>query len=564
MRLPIGYSDFGAIVRGNMTFVDKTLFIKEIFDSTPQVSVIVRPRRFGKTLNLSMLQHFLAATVYGQPSKGLFDQLKIAALGETYMQYQGQFPVIYISFKDIKDLNFAAAYEALCLLMRTVFSEHYYLLSSSHLNAIDKDFCQTILEGHPSVAHFSQSLKILTKCLYEHHGKKPWLLIDEYDTPIQASYYHGYYDQMISLIRNLLGSALKDNGFLDRAVVTGIMRVSKESIFSGLNNVTVYSVWRAKFGEYFGFTEAEVKGLLAKSGIEHLSEKIRSWYNGYYMGNTTIYNPWSIINCIDNQGELKPYWVNTSDNGLIKLLLAKSSATMKTELESLVQNESITALIDENIVFGDLEKSSDSLWSFLVASGYLKIIHSEQKETLIQCELAIPNQEVLALYRRLIKDWLSASSGSEQYLLFLLSLTQGRIDEFAQYLQKYLLETLSYFDASGNEPEKFYHGFVLGLIVSLSETHEVQSNRESGYGRYDVILIPKDPEQLGIILEFKTVREAKTDLKQAACQTVQQINEQQYEAILTQKGIPHILKVGMAFHGKQVEVFATALPEMIV
>jgi len=562
MKLPIGYDNFAEIINSNLDFIDKSLFIKEVLDNHIKVSVITRPRRFGKTFNLSMLHHFLAWEIKGQSTRSLFNGLKITEL-EEYMQHQGQYPVVAITFKDIKNLDFETAYQKICDLIGDVYNEHNYLLSSPHLSTRDKTYFQKVLDSNPPQATLEESLKKLTEYLFKHYGKQPWLLIDEYDSPIHAAFFHGYYDRMVALIRGLLGSALKGNEFVKRAVVTGIMRVSKESLFSGVNNVIIYSMLNSKYGEYFGFTESEVSNLLEKSGLTHLTDKIRQWYNGYQIKNITLYNPWSILNCLDNQGELKPYWVNTSDNVLLKQLLARCNAQMKMELESLLLNETISAPVDENIVFGELEKNSGSLWSFLIATGYLKAIHIQWKEAEQQCELAIPNQEIFALYRKLIKDWLGTSFGYEQYLTFILSLTQGLINDFAQYLQKYLLETASYFDSSGTEPEKFYHGFVLGLMVTLSESHEIQSNRESGFGRYDVMLIPKDPEQLGIILEFKTVREPDADLKQAAIKAVEQITQRRYEITLKQKGIHRMVKVGLAFRGKEVEVYSVLLPEVM-
>jgi Predicted AAA-ATPase/PD-(D/E)XK nuclease superfamily len=560
MKLPIGYSDFGRIIRDKMEYVDKTLFIKEILDNSHiQATIITRPRRFGKTLNLSMLRYFLSAEVDGQSTKDLFDGLKITEYPDAYMSHQGKYPVIFLTFKDIKSLTYEEAYSYFRHLISQLYDEHKYLLSSPQLTDHQRKNFLAILGKSADFGLLNNSLYDLTRYLNQHHGIKPWLLIDEYDSPIQASFFHGYYEQMISLMRGLLGSALKDNLFLERAVITGIMKVSKESLFSGLNNVMVYSLFNTKYSEHFGFTEAEVFGFLNKSQLNHLIPKIKHWYNGYQAGDTTLYNPWSIINCLDSGGELKLYWVNTSDNVLLEHLLARADSLMKIDIESLLHNESITALIDENISFKDLETSSDALWSLLVATGYLKVLHNEQKYALKQCELAVPNFEVLSLYQTLVQSWLIAPAGQGRYLAFLFSLTEGRIDEFSQYLQKYLLETMSVFDASGKEPEKFYHGFVLGLIVSLSDTHEVQSNRESGYGRYDVILIPKDPEQLGIILEFKTVTSEKEDLEQAAQQAVQQITDRQYETVLIQKGIHRILKLGLAFHGKTVAVFASGV-----
>ena len=362
---------------------------------------------------------------------------------------------------------------------------------------------------------------------------------------------------MISFMRGVLGGVLKSNSYLEKSVITGILRVAKESLFSGLNNVKIYSLLSSEYSEYFGFTEAEVIEVLEKAGLSDRYAGIRLWYNGYKMGETTVYNPWSLAHSVNKGGLLQPYWINTSDNALVKDLLARSDDQVKMQLESLVQNESISAMIDENLVFGDLNRSDSALWSLLLFSGYLKVLHAERKDDRVQCELLPPNYEVASLYRGIIRGWLSDPLGYEGHLIFLLSLTEARVDEFTRRLQKYLLQTASVFDVTGHEPEKFYHGLVLGMIVGLSETHEVHSNRESGYGRYDVLLIPKDPQQWGIILEFKVATES--DLNVSAQDALAQIQRRDYATSLRQKGLENILQMGLAFKGKEVAVAAHEL-----
>jgi hypothetical protein len=559
MHLPIGYDNFGDVIEKKLDFVDKTLFIKEVLDNIgTQVTVVARPRRFGKTLNLSMLQYFLSAEVRGHSTKGLFDGLKIAAAGDAYMQHQGRYPVIFLTFKAVKDPEFESAYESLGKLLSQLYREYKYLLSSEKLSVYDKKAFLSVIEVEATPAAVKTALADLCYYLYQHHGVKAWILIDEYDTFFQTGYLHGYYSEMIELMRGLFGNALKTNPYLERAFITGILRVSKESLFSGANNIIVYSIMDTQYSQHFGFTDTEVKELLEKAHLSNHYDNIRRWYNGYQIGNTIIYNPWSLINCVQNQGLLKPYWVNTSGNDLVKHLLARGSRQLKMDLESVIHNESITALIDENLVFSNLENDKNAIWSLLLFSGYFKVIHVEAKRSHQQCELAVPNLEVLNLYQDIIRGWLAEPLDNNQYLEFLLSLTEGRVEEFEDRLQKYLLETMSIFDASGHEPEKFYHGFVLGMMVSLSDTHEVKSNHESGYGRYDVLLIPKDPEQLGIILEFKTAREKKITLRKAADDALRQINERQYSAELWRQGIHKILKIGLAFRGKHVCVVTEA------
>jgi Predicted AAA-ATPase/PD-(D/E)XK nuclease superfamily len=551
-RLPVGYSQFPALIQHRLDFIDKSLLIKEVFDNTgTQVSVITRPRRFGKTLNLSMLQCFLAAEVMGEPTQALFNGLKIATLGDQYMQHQGKYPVIFVSFKDIKGRDFASAYALLECLLVELYREHRYLLSSTQLSEQDKQFFLSILEEKLNPAKIGYALRYLSHYLHAHTGVKPWILIDEYDTPIQSGYLSGYYEEMVGLIRTMFGLALKDNPSLEKSVVTGILRISKESLFSGANNIRVYSLLEKEYSEHFGFTETEVQDLLNKYQLAERSAHIRNWYNGYQIGDTVIYNPWSLINCIQNKGLLKTYWINTSSNDLVKHLLSRGDLGVKTDLESIIRNESITALVSESMVFNDLEKDKDAIWSLLLFCGYFKVTHIEYKRSKFQCELAVPNQEILALYQDIVLGWLSEPLGRE-YLNFLLSLTEGRVEEFMDRLQRYLIQTISIFDATGREPEKFYHGFVLGMMVSLSDTHDVKSNHESGYGRYDVMLIPKDTEQLGIVIEFKTVRDEKIDLKSAATDALQQIEQRAYAAELNQRGIQQVLKMGLAFRNKEI------------
>ena len=435
-KLPIGYDDFGEIREKELGFVDKTLFIKAVLDNKEtEVLFFTRPRRFGKTLNLSMLHHFLADNVHSRPTQGMFDNLKISAYGNDYLQYQGRYPVIALTLKDIKHDNFDLALMKFGYLLADLYQEHHYLLSSSHLQADDKKYFQAILSNRASGIlrpDAENALKYLTRFLFQHHGVRPWLLLDEYDTPIISSYIAGYYPEMISFMQSVLEGVLKSNPYLEKSVVTGILRMTKGSLFSGLNNIQVYSLLSSEYSEYFGFTEAEVIEVLEKAGLSDRYAGIRQWYNGYKMGETTVYNPWSLANSVNEGGLLQPYWINTSDNALVKDLLARSDDQVKMQLESLVQNESISAMIDENLVFGDLNRSDSALWSLLLFSGYLKVLHAEQKDNRVQCELLLPNYEVASLYRGIIRRWLSDPLGYEGHLIFLLSLTEGRVDEFTR------------------------------------------------------------------------------------------------------------------------------------
>jgi len=557
MQLIIGYDNFGSIVENNLNFVDKTLFIKEIIDDdSSQIILITRPRRFGKTLNLTMLQYFFAAEVIGKSTRGIFDNLKIAQAGEHYMQQQGQYPVIFLTLKDVKHQHYEVAYQNLYMVMRDVYLQHHYLLDSPKLTDTHKAVFSAMFADEIKAAVVIDSLKHLSYCLYLHHGVKPWLLIDEYDSPIHASYVHGYYNEIINLLRDFFSTTLKTNPYLHRAVITGILRVAKESLFSGLNNLAVYSPLCAEYSEHFGFTEAEVNDLLRSENLDKQAPEIQRWYNGYQIGNTILYNPWSIANCLKQKGMLQPYWVNTSDNALIKDLLLASSTDFKSQFELLLSGQPIEKLIDENIVFGDLKKNETAVWSLLLMTGYLKVIAQQRTERgLLLCRLATPNQEIHSLYRQIIEQWLSNGHGVEWYDKFLQYLLNGDVEKFTTALEEVMLRIVSVHDVA-KQPEAFYHGLFLGFTVSLDAKHYLlKSNREAGLGRYDIAILPKDPEKLGILIECKAAR-AKDKLETIAKQALTQINTQQYTAELQHYNINRLLKIGIAFRGKKLKVSA--------
>lgn len=557
MRLPIGYDNFGEIMRRQLDFVDKSLFIKDIIDNeTFQVLLITRPRRFGKTLNLSMLEHFFAAEVTMQQTQGLFDNLKIAKVDNgNYLKHQGKYPVISISFKDIKDYSFEVAYSKLQELIIRVYEEHNYLATSTKLTQEQKQAFKLTLRREANQGQLENSLLVLCKFLHMHHGIKPYLLIDEYDTPIHSAYLNGYYEEMLNFMHNMFGTALKTNPYLEKAVITGILRVAKESLFSGLNNLKVYPILHQEYSQYFGFTEDEVNELLERANLENKSAEIKHWYNGYQFGDNVIYNPWSMVNCLNDHGNLAPYWLNTSDNALIKRLFAEADKETKLQLETLIRNEPIEAIIDEFVAFTNFSVNPVAIWSLLLSSGYLKATTCTPFDGLLKCQLLPPNYEVSLIYRSMVKGWLAERLGYEQYDAFLGALLKGNLLDFSKMLKKILVETLSIFDVTGNNPEKFYHGFVLGLISSTLNTHIIKSNRESGFGRYDVMIFPKEikPESIGLILEFK-VADDDEELKKSAKEALEQINKRGYEVEMRQSNIKNIIKVGLAFRGKDVEV----------
>lgn len=419
-QVPIGLSNFRALIDYRdvdgqpYLFVDKSLLIKDILDGAPTI-LITRPRRFGKTLNLSMLHHFFAAEVSGQSTAHLFQNLKISGY-PNYMEYQGKTPVIFLSFKDVKTKSFKDAYENIKILLRRAYQEHEQKVQSSqNLTKSDLDDFQRILNREALDAEIKNSLKNLTFYLHKAYGAKPIILIDEYDTPIQTAYLENYYDEMIDFMRGFLSTALKDNDYLDRVVLTGILRVSKESLFSGLNNIKVYTILDSEYKEYFGFTELETQQLLEKTTLNSTMQEVACWYNGYQIEDTVLYNPWSILNYIHDRA-FKPYWVNTGDNHLIKRLLVQSDIYFKTELESLLQGSTIQKLIDINVVFErHLEQNIATAWTVLLMAGYLKVMNTQLTILGPICQLKIPNLEVMGLYQGLISKWLSGAEDSVSF-----------------------------------------------------------------------------------------------------------------------------------------------------
>ena len=548
-KLPIGISDYKEIVKGNFSYIDKTLFIEEVMEMGTKVILIPRPRRFGKTINLSMLHYFLEKT---EEDHSIFF-LKYQIWKTQTREKQGKFPVIFLTLKGIKKGSWEAAYKGLQSLISEEYKRHRYLID--HLHEDDKKDFQSIIDKvSDNQDLFENSLKYLIRFLRKHYNEQVIVLIDEYDTPIHDAYLSGYYSPMISFIRNWFSEGLKDNPLLEKAVLTGVLRVSKESVFSGFNNPGCYTVLDEEFSDKFGLKEEEVSSLLKEHEISRPLETIRAWYNGYQIGSSSLYNPWSILQCIQKKGELRPYWVNTSDNELIKKLLIRASSLFKQEMEDLLFNRCITKSIDEATVFKNLENNPDNIWSLFLFSGYLTLNEKPiAKGLYLQCKLKIPNQEVQHLYEGMLNDWLKESSPDHNLSILLESLVTGQISIFSEILQALIINTMSFYDIPADEPERVYHAFVLGLLVTLEGRYEVKSNRESGFGRYDVCLIPKDPLALGIIMEFKKIKETES-LEKGADEALEQIEKKQYEQEVRNRGISNILKLGLAFQGKKVFV----------
>ena len=554
--LPIGKSDFRSVIENDYYFVDKSLLIKDVIDSA-DVLLITRPRRFGKTINLSMLRYFYSNEA---DNSQLFSRLAISQAGERYMSKQGKHPVIFLTFKDIKSPRWEEAYKRITYLIQRSFMKDFgYLLDSNELNSFERNALNTIVSGTAEQVHYANYLTNLSQILERIYQQKVVILIDEYDTPIHTAYTNGYYDKMIDFMRDFLSGGLKDNDSLEKGVITGIMRVAKESIFSGLNNLGDFSILSHRLAEYFGFTEAEVSKLVQDMGMHtDILQSIQKWYNGYVMGNQVLYNPWSIIQYISNITEgFKPYWINTSSNLLLRQLFFTGKTNIRQDLEKLIRGGSLRKEIAENLVFQELTFKHEAVWSLLLAAGYLKAEQMQMIETsgARTYKVSIPNKEVNYVYRQSVNSWLSEQNGTENIGYLLEALTQGEVARFEHYLQRFAETIFSFHDTKGPEPESFYHAFILGLLVWLESRYHIRSNRESGKGRFDIALTPKDSKQKGIIIEIKSpYLEKDKSLQDALKDAAEQLNTRNYAHEMRQQGILDILQLAVAVHGKDLLV----------
>jgi len=556
-KLPIGLSDFKEIIEYDYYYFDKTKFIENILEDGSKVKLFTRPRRFGKTLNMSMLKYFFDVE-NREENKKLFEGLNISK--SEYFKKQGEFPVISISFKNYNKNDWESGFKSIKSTISDIYAKFEYLME--HLNKRDlKKFEDIWLEKDEG--DWERSLLNLTKYVYEYYEKKVIVLIDEYDQPIINSYIKGYYSETIDFFKSFYGSVLKDNEYLEMSVITGILRVAKENIFSGLNNLEVHTILDSEFTEYFGIIEDEVEEALKDFNLEYELEDVQKWYNGYLFGDTKVYNPWSIINFL-KKGRLRPYWVNTSGNGLIQLYLEKLKNEIFDEFSKLLNKESVLKRINDNMTFGNLEANFEkNIWNLFFHSGYLTLVeeYDEDEEGIY---LKIPNEEILKMFSEMFIEVYFKDTNN--FLDMTEALKNGDIKKFKLGLNKVLLENTGIFDVNGIYKEQFYHGFMLGMILILKNEYEITSNGFAGKGRYDLLLKPKNvlEGKEGIIFELKIVNansdekfsgdKLKEKLKKECEIALNQIDEKEYVSVLKNAGVERILKIGIAFFGKEFEV----------
>ena len=568
----IGNESFQEIRENDCFYIDKTSFIKEWWENMDKSTLITRPRRFGKTLNMNMLECFFSNKYKDRGD--LFEGLDIWK-EEKYRELQGTYPVIFISFAKIKQNNYTDTIAGIKRIICDVIQKYYFLKDWQGLTDEEKNNLKSITYGMDDVTA-QEAIASISNYLSRYYGKKVIILLDEYDTPVQEAYVNGYWEELVAFTRSFFNATFKTNPYLERAIMTGITRVSKESIFSDLNNLEVITTLSPKYETAFGFTEEEVFNALDEQGLSDKKDVVKMWYDGFKFGEKNdIYNPWSIINYLDKK-KIATYWADSSSNGLINSLVQKGSPYIKTMMETLINGKAINVRIDEQIVFSELDYSEDAVWSLMLASGYLKVISSEElnliRESENEYELALTNREILFMFRKMILRWFTPAKHETNE--FIKALMNGDVESMNEYMNDVALQTFSSFDSGKKEsakktPENFYHGFVLGLMVDQTENYLIISNRESGYGRYDIMLEPidKSNEKLpGIVIEFKVINPKKeTTLEDTVEAALEQIEEKKYDAELIKRGVKkeNIHHYGFAFKGKEVLIESGKLPQSV-
>ena len=549
--IPVGIEDFKEIIDMNCYFVDKTMLIRDILDSGSKVTLFTRPRRFGKTLNMSMLRRFFEKTE--DDNSYLFDGLSISEAGEKYHKYMGQYPVISISLKSMKQPSFELALTEFKKIISNEFRRYREISKSDKIFDSDKEDFLNICNRRGDYSMYNTSLNFLSNCLYEVYGQKVIVLIDEYDVPLENAYFNGFYEDMINLIRSVFESVLKTNDSLEFGILTGCLRISKESIFTGLNNLSVHSVTDNLFASYFGFTESEVREILEYYNLFDCFDEIKKWYDGYLFGETEIYNPWSVLKYIqfalNNKNHiLQTYWVNTSSNSIIHELITKSDRKTKNDIEALITGGSIDKPLYDDITYANMNVKSEYIWSFLLHTGYLKPINIYQKGIQSYFTAAIPNTEIITTYENTFRQWFNESIRIADKSVLLNAVLNGEVEIFELEVNRWLLKSISYHDGY----ENFYHGFLVGLL-EYSDEYLVESNRESGTGRNDIVIKNVLTRDVAVVLEIKSVGKGET-LDSMCDIALKQIEDRQYEVGLINEGYKKILKYGIAFEGKRCKI----------
>lgn len=550
LPLPIGISDY-RLASTEYYYIDKTMMIKDFLDERPKVSLFTRPRRFGKTLNMDMLRTFFEKT--DEDTSVYFRDKKIWNCGQKYRDYQGKYPVIFLTFKDVKCETWEETYDKISQLISLELERHRELLSSTKLSEYDKKYIEQILDGKTSENDMQMSLLRLSQMLDEHYGIAPIIIIDEYDTPIQQGHMCGYCDKVILFMRNLFSGGLKDNRHLSYGFLTGILRVAKESIFSGLNNLKINSILDNKYSAYFGFTPEEVEEMAAYYGVPEKYSEICMWYDGYRFGKTEIFNPWSVINYFSNDCEPRAFWQSTGSNEIIGEILSNADADIYECLKMLLQGESFLTYVDTGVIYPQIRNNPSSIYSFLLVAGYLKVVKSEPSFSGdFMCEVALPNKEIAFVYNKEILQKLDTIIPQSSAIAIQEAIYGNDAASLQNQLRKLLLQSVSYYDTVG---ENFYHGFVLGLCAILDDRYLVSSNRESGEGRYDIQLMPRDSHMPGILMELKAEKDcSESRLQELSRTALQQMKERKYETEMLRQGVKTVFKYGVAFSGKDVKI----------
>lgn len=547
VRMPVGVDDFKEL-RENYYFIDKTDFIRQLIDDHSKVTLITRPRRFGKTVTMSMLEYFFSIDKK-EESKDLFHGLAVEKAGLSYMKHRGIYPVIFISLKDGQSPSWEQMLNFFSLFLRRLYLQYAYLMKADTLDECMKEDYHRIVNRQADQTEMAFALTRLMEIMQAYYGQPVILLLDEYDAPIQYAWDHGYYEQCIGFMRQFLSSALKTNRALDFAVLTGVLRVAKESIFSGLNNLSVCSVLSRKYSNILGFTPEETAAMAKDLGVEKKLPELRQWYDGYRFGTDDIYNPWSVINYMDNECTPMPYWVHTSGNYILKQLLSHADCLRIKELQGLLDGKTVTVSLNETVMYDQIEKDASALYTLLLTTGYLTI-ESASPTTYNRYSLRIPNEEIKQVYGQEILNTIAVGADRNTFDTLFDALFSGQEKDFEDRLQQILLRFASTYDTANKE--SFYHGFMLGIsALFLDKQYIVESNRESGYGRFDIAIFPKDTQKAGVILEFKAA-DKMDSLEEKAGEALQQIQDKQYEVEFAKRDITNLWKYGVAFCGKQV------------